>query len=65
MKPVVRMRIVPMFGEPIRRDGDGLAWELRGSGVKCLSEDGMVRADGSIAIPAILQPYFHAERISA
>jgi hypothetical protein len=34
--------------EPIRRDGEGLAWELRGSGVKCLSEDGMVRADGSI-----------------
>jgi hypothetical protein len=34
--------------EPIRRDADGLAWELRGTGVKCLTEEGMVEADGSI-----------------
>ena len=24
--------------EPLRRDDDGLAWELRGQGVKCMTE---------------------------
>jgi hypothetical protein len=32
--------------EPIRRDADGLAWELRGSGVKCLTEADMMVAGG-------------------
>ncbi len=32
--------------EPIRRDADGLAWELRGSGVKCLTEQDMMVAGG-------------------
>ena len=32
--------------EPIRRDADGLAWELRGQGVKCLTEQDMMVAGG-------------------
>jgi hypothetical protein len=32
--------------EPIRRDADGLAWELRGTGVKCLTEADMMVAGG-------------------
>ncbi len=32
--------------EPIRRDADGLAWELRGTGVKCLTEQDMMVAGG-------------------
>ncbi|MGD9632508.1 MAG: DUF1598 domain-containing protein [Pirellulales bacterium] len=32
--------------EPIRRDADGLAWELRGTGVKCLTEQDMMTAGG-------------------
>jgi len=34
--------------EPIRRDADGLAWELRGTGVKCMTEQDIMHADGSI-----------------
>ena len=34
--------------EPIRRDADGLAWELRGTGVKCMTEEDVMHADGSI-----------------
>lgn len=33
--------------EPIRRDEDGLAWELRGQGVKCMTEQ-QVLADGKV-----------------
>lgn len=32
--------------EPIRRDADGLAWELRGTGVKCMTEQDMMVAGG-------------------
>jgi hypothetical protein len=32
-----RWWLAPMYG-PIRRDEDGLAWELRGQGVRCLTE---------------------------
>jgi hypothetical protein len=32
-----RWWLAPMY-EPIRRDEDGLAWELRGQGVRCLTE---------------------------
>jgi hypothetical protein len=34
--------------EPIRRDADGLAWELRGTGVKCMTEEDVMHTDGSI-----------------
>ncbi len=34
--------------EPIRRDADGLAWELRGTGVKCLTEEDILHGDGRI-----------------
>lgn len=33
--------------EPIRRDADGLAWELRGQGVKCLTEQDLVTEGGN------------------
>jgi Protein of unknown function (DUF1598) len=32
--------------EPIRRDKDGLAWELRGQGIKCLTEQDIVTTGG-------------------
>lgn len=32
--------------EPIARSDDNLAWELRGQGVKCLTEDDLIGADG-------------------
>lgn len=32
--------------EPIRRDEKGLAWELRGAGVKCMTEQDMMVAGG-------------------
>lgn len=34
--------------EPLARSGDRLAWEIRGQGVKALSEDEIVAADGSV-----------------
>jgi len=33
--------------EPVAKTGDNLAWELRGQGVKCLTEDDAFLADGS------------------
>ncbi len=33
--------------EPLLTDGKGLAWQLRGQGVKCMSEDDFLAADGS------------------
>lgn len=33
--------------EPLSRSEDGLAWELRGQGVKCLTENDIITADGS------------------
>ncbi|MEQ8847556.1 DUF1598 domain-containing protein [Botrimarina sp.] len=34
--------------QPLGRDKDGLAWELRGQGVKCLSEEDFVDAQGEL-----------------
>lgn len=34
--------------EPLLRSDDGLAWQLRGQGVRTLTEDGFVRADGTV-----------------
>ncbi len=33
--------------EALLTDGNGLAWELRGQGVKCMTEDEVVNADGT------------------
>ena len=33
--------------EPLARSEDGLAWELRGQGVKCLTENDIIAADGT------------------
>jgi hypothetical protein len=41
-----RWWLAPMY-EPLRRDADGLAWELRGQGVRCLTEQGFL-ADGQL-----------------
>ncbi len=35
--------------EPMARDADGLAWELRGPGVKCMTEEDHFDADGKRA----------------
>ena len=32
--------------EPVAKSEDGLAWELRGQGVKCLTEDDVIADDG-------------------
>jgi hypothetical protein len=32
--------------EPLRRDKDSLAWEIRGQGVKCMSEQDMMTTSG-------------------
>ena len=34
--------------EPIGRSDDGLAYEIRGPGVKCLTEDDFIAADGTV-----------------
>ena len=34
--------------EPLARDADGLAWEIRGQGVKCLAEEDFVDASGAV-----------------
>lgn len=34
--------------EPLARDAEGLAWEIRGQGVKCQAEEDFVAADGQI-----------------
>lgn len=34
--------------EPLARDAEGLAWEIRGQGVKCQSEEDFVSSDGTI-----------------
>lgn len=41
-----RWWLAPMY-EPLRRDADGLTWELRGQGVRCLTEQGYL-ADGQL-----------------
>ncbi len=32
--------------EPLRRDNDGLAWEIRGQGVRCLTEQDFLNDAG-------------------
>ena len=34
--------------EPLRTDGDGLVFELRGQGVKCMTEDSIANASGEL-----------------
>ena len=34
--------------QPVAKADDGLAWELRGQGVKCLTEDDIVAQDGTV-----------------
>lgn len=34
--------------DPLLKSEDGLTWEIRGQGVKCLTEDDIVNADGTI-----------------
>ncbi|MEM6329268.1 MAG: DUF1598 domain-containing protein [Planctomycetota bacterium] len=34
--------------EPLKTDGDGLAWQIRGQGVKCMTEESIVNADGKL-----------------
>ena len=34
--------------EPLAKSADGLAWELRGQGVKAMTEDEIIHADGSV-----------------
>jgi hypothetical protein len=36
--------------EPILRDGEGFVWQIRGAGVKALSEDNIVAADGQAQV---------------
>ena len=42
-----RWWLAPMY-DPIATDADGLAWELRGQGVKCMTEDDFVNSQGEI-----------------
>lgn len=34
--------------EPLRRDADGLTWELRGQGVKCMTEQDFLNSEGKL-----------------
>jgi hypothetical protein len=43
--PMPRWWLAPNY-EPLRRDTDGLAWEIRGQGVKCMSEQDLFTASG-------------------
>jgi uncharacterized protein DUF1598 len=40
-----RFWLAPKY-EPLRRDNDGLAWEIRGQGVRCLTEQDFVNEAG-------------------
>jgi hypothetical protein len=44
--PMPRWWLAPNY-EPLRRDADGLAWEIRGPGVKCMTEQDFFTASGS------------------
>jgi hypothetical protein len=51
MKRGTSQSIMPRFWlapkyDPLRRDNDGLAWELRGQGVQCLTEHGFLNSSG-------------------
>jgi hypothetical protein len=41
-----RWWLAPYY-EPLRTDQDGLSWEIRGQAVQCMTEDDLVRPDGS------------------
>lgn len=43
--------------EPLRTDGEGLAWEIRGQGVKCLTEESIAAADGSLTTTGKASPF--------
>ena len=40
-----RFWLAPKY-EPLRRDNDGLAWEIRGQAVRCLTEQDFLTSDG-------------------
>ena len=42
-----RFWLAPKY-EPVLRDEEGLAWQLRGSGVQALTEDGYLSASGTV-----------------
>lgn len=42
-----RFWLAPRY-EPLLKDADGLAWELRGTGVQALTEDGRLGKDGTV-----------------
>lgn len=42
--------------EPLAKSEDGLAWELRGQGVKCLTENDIITADGSATAAGTTSP---------
>lgn len=50
-----RFWLAPNY-EPIRRDNDGLAWELRGQGVKCLTEQGFLNESGQKTSTGMADP---------
>jgi len=42
--------------EPLARSEDGLAWEIRGGGVKAMTENEIVQADGSVKQAGTVDP---------
>jgi len=42
--------------EPLARSEDGLAWEIRGGGVKAMTENEIVQADGSVKQTGTVDP---------
>lgn len=42
--------------DPLARSDDGLAWELRGRGVKVMTEDDLVEDDGSVTVSGKKSP---------
>ena len=42
--------------EPVAKSEDGLAWELRGQGVKCMTENDIIAADGTAQATGKSQP---------
>jgi hypothetical protein len=50
-----RFWLAPMY-DPLRRDPDGLAWELRGQAVRCLTEQEFLNAAGQKQKAADMDP---------
>lgn len=42
--------------EPLRRDADGLTWELRGQGVKCMTEQDFLNSEGKLEHSGMAEP---------